>query len=78
MKTALFLYNKRGRVPICEVLVTSDFMDDILFSSIPTRNGLIFNGVINSSGAFFVLGIIGIIGVKAKKKKNDEKNPCFA
>ena len=51
------------------------FLDEFLQTFVPTRNGSVFDSVINSAGACFSLGIIGF---KAKKKDNDGKNPSFA
>ena len=51
------------------------FLDEFLQTFVPTRNGSIIDSVINSAGAFFALGMIGL---KAKKKDYDEKNPYLA
>ena len=51
------------------------FLDEFLQTFVPTRNGSIIDSVINSAGALFALGMIGL---KAKKKDYDEKHPCLA
>jgi len=51
------------------------FLDEFLQTFIPTRNGSIIDGVINSAGAFFALGLMA---VKAKKNESDEKHSCLA
>ena len=46
------------------------FLDEFLQTFVPTRNGSILDSVIDSAGALFALGMIGI---KSKKQVIDEK-----
>ncbi len=46
------------------------FLDEFLQTFVPTRNGSIIDSVINSTGAFFALGLMA---VKAKRNEFDEK-----
>ena len=51
------------------IAISYGVLDEFLQTFVPTRNGSIFDSVINSAGVLFALGMIGI---KAKKQDFDE------
>jgi VanZ family protein len=51
------------------------FLDEFLQTFVSTRNGSILDSIINSAGAFFMLGVLA---AKAKKNGTNEKNICLA
>ena len=52
------------------ISISYGFLDEFLQTFVSTRNGSIFDGIIDSAGVMFALGILGI---KAKKQDFDEK-----
>ena len=48
------------------ITISYGFLDELLQTFVPTRNGSILDSLINTTGVLFVLGMMGM-----KAKKND-------
>jgi VanZ family protein len=68
-------WNIRWAIYSGVITIGYGFLDEFLQTFVPTRNGSILDSLINSAGAFFVLGVLA---AKARKNEANEKNICLA